>query len=205
MLRFINGDYTWDNKITTPPGLYFISILTRLYNTVQQARLINVLFNLATFLLLRLQINRYEAFSLALFPVSFFCSNLYYTDSGSTFFVLLMLRLGSMKRYYSSALAGMMAILFRQTNVIWVAFGAGCSLIQIIENLQSKQKQKSVLQKKASKLTWSALSTTSSIYLHTMYNKFWYIFKKLLPFAFTISLFVAFVIKNGSIALGNRY
>lgn len=98
------------------------------------------------------------------FPINFFFSFLYYTDSGATFFVLLSYWLASrvslvvlpsspfsflpsaivccryidgrlivLKPYLHCCQAAAVAILFRQTNIIWLLFVAGNIVIGIVE------------------------------------------------------------------------
>jgi alpha-1,2-glucosyltransferase len=74
-----------------------------------------------------------KALLMAIFPPLFFFSFLFYTDVGSTFFVLLMYYLSLRSRHSWAALAGLFAFLFRQTNVVWVAFTLGCSVIERFE------------------------------------------------------------------------
>lgn len=55
----------------------------------------------------------------------YFFNFLYYTDAGSTFFILFTYLMTLYGCHKASALLGICAILFRQTNIIWVAFCAG--------------------------------------------------------------------------------
>ena len=201
MQRFSAHDYTWDNKITTPPGLYFFSILVGLIGSIQQARIINILFNLGTFTILRISESPVKAWSVALFPVSFFFSFLYYTDSGSTFFVLTCIELAKSNLYWLSAFSGIVSMLFRQSNVIWIAFAAGCSVLTIITNLQNK-KDKALMLDKASNLTIEKFNCTIRIIVRTLRLNFKYILGKTLPFLLAIGLFLLFILWNGSIVLG---
>lgn len=63
--------------------------------------------------------------ALGTFPVLYFFTFLYYTDPGSVFFVLIMYLFCTNNNYFTSAIFGGLAILFRQTNIIWVVFCAG--------------------------------------------------------------------------------
>jgi alpha-1,2-glucosyltransferase len=78
-----------------------------------------------------------HAAALWLYPPSFFFTFLFYTDPGSTFFVLLSYLLAQPSqssssklnsrslpfyRLIGSAAAGCVAVLFRQTNAVWCAF-----------------------------------------------------------------------------------
>ena len=65
------------------------------------------------------------ATTVAILPVLFFFTFLYYTDTGSTFCVLLTYLLSLHGNQVLAAMAGVLAIMFRQTNVVWVAFVAG--------------------------------------------------------------------------------
>lgn len=148
--RYCRGDFwTWDPKLTTPPGLYlFAAGLVQLLQLVAplfglqtkglgdvvcslaSLRAWNLLFSIGTFwtihsILLELRRQRQaaaqkadkklengvqasnsylEAFAIILFPVSFFFHFLYYTDSGSTLFVLLAYLWMLERRYWKSAI-----------------------------------------------------------------------------------------------------
>ncbi|CAG01173.1 unnamed protein product [Tetraodon nigroviridis] len=66
-----------------------------------------------------------SALSLSTFPVLYFFTFLYYTDSGSTFFILFAYLMTLYGCHKTSAFLGGCSVLFRQTNIIWVAFCAG--------------------------------------------------------------------------------
>ncbi len=84
------------------------------------------------------------AVALAHLPLHWFYTYLYYTDVGSTLFLLLCLLAaapistsgggGTSKGRFAaaalSALSGGMAVLFRQTNAVWVAFVIGAVLVR---------------------------------------------------------------------------
>jgi alpha-1,2-glucosyltransferase len=78
------------------------------------------------------------ALLLYLFPIHFFFQFVYYTDVGSVFVVILMYYLSCKSWNLSSALVGAVAILFRQTNVIWVAFAIGTKSLEILGENQDK-------------------------------------------------------------------
>ena len=116
----------WDSKITTPPGLYLASLLlleplTWIFDVPSVyipslLRLINALFGLATIAVFQRIIKQVHpslsvssdtwlnAIVASCFPVAFFFYFLYYTDSGSTFFVLLAYWLSLRKFFASSAI-----------------------------------------------------------------------------------------------------
>ncbi len=74
---------------------------------------------------------------IAQFPLIFFFSLLFYTDLGSLFFVLLTYYLALRRFYKLSALSGVVAMLFRQTNVIWICFTLGISVIYELKLIYS--------------------------------------------------------------------
>ncbi|EUC32163.1 glycosyltransferase family 59 protein [Bipolaris zeicola 26-R-13] len=109
--KYCEGDYSWDPKITTPPGLYLVSKLfnpllgcetrfLRMQNTVALCAILPM-----SYLILRilracnnpskpstkdstLFTDVHSAVNIALFPPLFFFSGLYYTDVMSTLVVL---------------------------------------------------------------------------------------------------------------------
>ena len=141
----------WDDKITTLPGLYIVTV--GILNPISQwtgemfcdpihLRAINVVMSSLICLILQrvtFQIHGNKHFfdgsksllssiNLTFFPLLYFFNFLYYTDVGSTFMVLLMYCLHLDRRDWFAACIGVLAVLFRQTNIIWVAFVAVQSL-----------------------------------------------------------------------------
>lgn len=153
--RYCEGQLTtWDPKITTLPGLYLFAAgalsTTRLSCSPQALRLMNVLFGMGSVALLQRLLSRRmsdekasaHALVIALYPVHFFYSFLFYTDVGSVFWVLLThhLATGERKRSLPSrgrlvlaALAGAVAVLFRQTNAVWLLFSFGTAALQELQ------------------------------------------------------------------------
>lgn len=65
-----------------------------------------------------------SAVNIGFFPLLYFFSIVYYTDVGSTFMVLLMYCLHLDKNDWFASFIGALAVLFRQTNIVWVFFVA---------------------------------------------------------------------------------
>ncbi len=80
--------------------------------------------------------------SISLFPINHFFQYLYYTDTGSTFFILFAYYNQLKENCKLSALFCAIAVLYRQTNVVWVVFFTIQLVLLNIENLV-KQKTKS--------------------------------------------------------------
>ena len=115
-------------------------------------RAVNLLFAMMTvclsfLLLLRLQPRTatvrhllLKTLEMTLHPLLFFFFFLFYTDAGSTFFVLLLLHLALSQQnsgrdggHVPAALAGAVAVLFRQTNVVWVLFVLATAVLRWFE------------------------------------------------------------------------
>ncbi|KAI1334435.1 DIE2/ALG10 family-domain-containing protein [Xylariaceae sp. FL0016] len=164
--------YHWDDKITTPPGLYVLTILFskvtqhftdishfgdrskwRYACSAENLRFFNA--NVAAYcaiaaLVCRARLEqptlntrgprRYSSWAIgtglnvALFPVLFFFSGLYYTDPISTFVVLLaytnhLSRLAkettSLRNDLYTLFLGLLTLFMRQTNIFWVVIYMG--------------------------------------------------------------------------------
>lgn len=75
-----------------------------------------------------------ESAVLATFPLLFFYNMLFYTDLGSTCFVLLSCSLTMQGHRAWGALAGLIAVTFRQTNIVWVGWAAA---VRLLDDLQA--------------------------------------------------------------------
>lgn len=144
------------------------------------------------------------ALTVSLFPILYFFTFLYYTDSGSTFFVLLAYLLHQHGLHLTSAGAGGASILFRQTNVIWVAFLAGLSCIEILRNFtedtkDSRKDDFHMLKASLARLR-SVLKHDRGVLKRLLVN----ILTQVVPYVFVMLGFVAFVFMNGSIVVGAK-
>ncbi|OAD74167.1 glycosyltransferase family 59 protein [Phycomyces blakesleeanus NRRL 1555(-)] len=193
--RYCMGDYaSWDPKLTTPPGLYIISrgfsILSTAVGvdgcTPSALRMTNIFFSLGLLFVIDSLIgclhptspairSRY-ALALVWFPVLFFFNGLYYTDTGSTFFVLLSYLLVNKRHYWAAGTAGIVSVTFRQTNIIWVLFFMVLVIIQTLEDASKKSKE------------------TTAVYNPTFSN----------VTQFALTGFAGFLVWNGGIVLGDR-
>ncbi|XP_076068657.1 alpha-1,2-glucosyltransferase Alg10 [Oratosquilla oratoria] len=133
--------FEWDPKITTLPGLYLFSIglngpvsyvLGKELCDVFSLRVTNLFaaaFSLSALHKLLIYLHRERADSwklmlyavnLSLLPVLHWFSFFYYTDVLATLTVLCMWLLYLHSAHLTAALMGVVAILMRQTNVVWV-------------------------------------------------------------------------------------
>lgn len=182
-------------------------------------RSINILFGLGNLYVLyliahKLHYNRKNgdevaltALALATFPVLHFFSFLFYTDQAAVFFALASYYLTLSDRHLPAAFVGAAAIVFRQTNIMWVLFGAGIVKGKVL--LQWLQLEKKEQGKKAE--DWTVLSSTCLLIGRSL----WYNPKHFIGLAVEILCkiwayilvalgFAAFVIINQGIVVGDR-
>ncbi|KAK9195826.1 hypothetical protein WN943_003952 [Citrus x changshan-huyou] len=184
--QYCKGNFkSWDPMITTPPGLYYLSLayvaslfpgmltvkavsffdvcstaVLRSTNGVLAVLCSIILYEIITYLRPALDDRKatLQAVVLALYPLHWFFSFLYYTDVASLTAVLAMYLACLKKKYLFSALVrftcrfgfpkvvvilhqsspylhlaklGAFAVLIRQTNIIWMIFVACIGVINI--------------------------------------------------------------------------
>ncbi|KAG7964786.1 hypothetical protein I3843_09G188300 [Carya illinoinensis] len=156
--QYCKGNFrSWDPMITTPPGLYYISLahvaslfpgtflvqaapsfsevcttaILRSVNGVLAALCSIIVYEITTHLRPTLSERKATIYAvvLALYPLHWFFSFLYYTDVASVTAVLAMHLACLKKRYWFSALLGALAVVIRQTNIIWMLFVACAGLM----------------------------------------------------------------------------
>lgn len=151
------------------------------------------------------------ALALATFPVLYFFSFLYYTDPAAIFFALLTYHLTLSASHLSAAAVGIAAIICRQTNVMWVVFGTGLTTGKIlVQWLQLDKKQGGARGDKRLS-DWSVLSKTLSLvgrsFRHNpkeLVHLGVDVCKSVWSYALVGMAFVAFVIVNEGIVVGDR-
>ncbi|XP_069971398.1 dol-P-Glc:Glc(2)Man(9)GlcNAc(2)-PP-Dol alpha-1,2-glucosyltransferase [Penaeus vannamei] len=220
--KYCQGNFEeWDPKITTLPGLYLFSIglngpvakvLGRDLCDVFSLRITNLVataFLLSTIhkLLVYLHGNKVDnwklilsAVNLSLLPVLYWFTFLYYTDVLSTLVVMVMILLHLHQAPTMAAAMGVVAVMMRQTNVIWVGFL--CVLIasdtlgaRVLKGpINTLSDVKSVLRKL--KKTATKPYRLAEVLADVVVDSFCYV---LVLIAFSV-----FVSYNGSIVLGDR-
>jgi len=147
--KYCNGTFdSWDPKITTLPGLYLFSsgvLGCCVKCSVFNLRMVNYLFAMGNFYVIYQLVRKiqgyassaaaFTAFALCHFPVLHFFTFFYYTDPGSTFMVLLMYLLSLHESHVMAALVGHVAVIFRQTNIVWVFFTAMVAASDVVFDL----------------------------------------------------------------------
>lgn len=146
-LAFCNRNFTyWHPKITTLPGLYFITstVIGSYFDcNIYNLRFINLVAS-AINLFLFASILKYvyggndfkiilQALNLTLLPPLYFFSHMYYTDTLSVTFLLAFSRLSLVNKYKLPILiCGFLSVIMRQTNIVWIAMVLGHKIIDLL-------------------------------------------------------------------------
>lgn len=187
----------WDNKITTPPGLYLLGtayhhILQLFglpdscgYTALRSLNLVGGVLALPAVLSLVPTTNFWKINVVSL-PLLYTYYFLFYTDVWLTVLVALsittVIKYPSFKGALLSNLAGFLSLWFRQTNIIWIAFAA-CILVE----RRKKQSKKGVIGE-VTAFTTQLLSDWSLM----------------VPYILSALLFAAFIKINGGITFGDK-
>ncbi|KAM2983662.1 hypothetical protein FF2_009557 [Malus domestica] len=158
--QYCNGNFrSWDPMITTPPGLYYLSLahvaylfpgmlvvkaatsfsegcsttILRSFNGVLAVFCSVIVYDIIIHLRPALDERKATLYAvvLAIYPLHWFFSFLYYTDVASLAAVLAMHLACLKKKYWFSALLGSVAVVIRQTNIIWMLFVCCSEVINI--------------------------------------------------------------------------
>lgn len=190
----------WDNKITTPPGLYLLGLvyaksleavtgvydLCRDYNVLRSLNLLGGIIVLPIVLrnFKRSNTRQYWTVNIISQPLLFTYYFLFYTDVWSTILVVMSLSLINTRAHQwpiLSSIIGFASLWMRQTNIAWVAFIAVVYIDRQIYRVQSIFDRVQSFIGRSLK-NWSALS----------------------GYAVNFILFTAFLKYNGGITFGDK-
>ncbi|KEY68113.1 hypothetical protein S7711_05522 [Stachybotrys chartarum IBT 7711] len=265
--KYCQGSFEeWDDKITTPPGLYILSIILpgivrkgqdgSIGCDVGSLRAVNVAgLLLLTYLVLlcrqqiearlhdrvppgqapiRSQYAAHTALNIALFPLLFFFSGLYYTDVLSTVAVVAaflnhLSRLGhettDLASDLTTILLGLVSLLMRQTNVFWtVVFLGGLEAVHAVKSLKPQPTERPVLKSPWEQLKFSAWRYSLGEVHDPPLNMVWpddmilaaisliiagvcnlgRVLRQIWPYLAVLMAFISFVAWNGSVVLGDK-
>ncbi|KAK4125854.1 glycosyltransferase family 59 protein [Parathielavia appendiculata] len=235
--------WDWDDKITTPPGLYLLSVayhklLMLAKCTTSSLRHNNLLATLVTALLAsqcrqliehrtaeregkegsgNLSFYSYHTgVNIALFPVIFFFSALYYTDVVSTVVVLAayrnhLLRLApqppSAANDFWTVILGVSALFMRQTNVFWVVvYMGGLEAVHVLRSAKlaaqgSLAKVHDPILRQSGLEDWLFCALTIAV---AALRNPCRILRQIWPHITILALFAGFVAWNGGVVLGDK-
>ncbi|KID97897.1 Alpha-1,2 glucosyltransferase alg-10, partial [Metarhizium majus ARSEF 297] len=266
--KYCEGKFLeWDDKITTPPGLYLFSILLqKTAATVKlpwafscdtsSLRITNVLglIVLASLTLLcrhEIESRLYEAhssarlkaiskyavhtaFNIALFPLLFFFTGLYYTDVISTAVVVggylnHLKRVGRDRSSFVSdlitVLLGTLALFMRQTNVFWtVVWMGGLEAVHALKTLRPQHVEQPFMTTLTDQVKFYAWRYSVGDVHDPPLNLAWpddmlftaislgiaalcnpiRVIRQIWPYMSVLAAFASFVAWNGSVVLGDK-
>ena len=130
------------------------------------------------------------ALVLSSFPLLYFYTFLYYTDMGSTFMVLMTYWLSLQDDHVTAAFSGTVSVVFRQTNIIWVAFIAATAILGKLKSDLSGSDENLF------SLVIQAIGTTLGRVKDVL--------KIGIPYLLVFIAFVIFLVKNNGIVVGDR-
>ncbi|KAL4069407.1 glycosyltransferase family 59 protein [Scleroderma citrinum] len=214
-LAYCKGEWsTWDSKITTPPGLYLLSVLLhrilicRCDLSTLRSTVTLTFLTLPLFLSQLLAFHQRrplppflsptaEAVVLSTFPLAWFYGFLYYTEVPSLVTVLGTIMFSMQNQHCIAAVLGLTSCFFRQTNVIWVLY-AFC--VSQLMRFRFKRGNASLYDPPA--LTAGVADFIKSII--SLPNALPELLPPLVPYMLVLALFGGFVFWNGGIVLGDR-
>ncbi|KAJ2172924.1 glucosyltransferase [Coemansia sp. RSA 2522] len=191
----------WDPKLTTPPGLYIVSLAVRTMGacTLDRLRAVNCVLGCILFwtvyALIRQNTRPFraaiKALTLCMLPTSFFFAHVYYTDIASLLCVLLAQLLSVHKRHVWAGVVGGAAVWMRQTNVVWVALVGGAAVERWMR--ENGVVSGGLVQSVGQLVQWmkSPRRWREAVWVAV-------------PYAFVVMAFGVFVRVNGGIVLGDK-
>ncbi|UNI13274.1 glucosyltransferase [Purpureocillium takamizusanense] len=266
--KYCEGKFReWDDKITTPPGLYLFSISLLQMTSwlgldgasrcdavslrVGNAAGLFALVYLALLCRREIEAQLYGAFSrslsrpysayalhtafnIALFPLLFFFSGLYYTDVLSTAVVVgaflnHLKRVAQDRSSFTSDLCtvaiGLLALLMRQTNVFWiVVFMGGLEAVHAVKTLRPERADQPFMTTLGDQIKYFAWRySVGDIHdlplRHAWHDDMLYtaislviaalcnplrIMRQVWPYVMVLVVFAVFVAWNGGVVLGDK-
>lgn len=210
--------FSWDNKITTPPGLYLLAfayaktvewtagvvgmdITPCNYTLLRSFNLVGGL--VAIPLIARKLKGSFCAANLASVPLLYTYYFLFYTDVWSTVLVLIALvfaetlPFGATGSAYAAGIVGFLSLWLRQTNIVWVGF----VLVALVERRREVQNSPNSAIRKRSDGQSIAVFVNEVVSFAFQLLKDWTI---VVPFALNAVIFVVFIKVNGGITFGDK-
>lgn len=213
VLAYCRGEWsTWDPKITTPPGLYVLSVLIhRIFGFAcslwtLRATVTLTLITLPLFLTQLLAFHQRrpsslcpttEAVVLSTFPLAWFYGFLYYTDVPSLISVLATMLFSTRSQHSLAAVFGVVSCFFRQTNIVWVLYAFCASQLPC---LHLKRGKKPLYDPPA--LTACPGDLVRSIF--SLFGKVPQLLPPFVPYMLVLAVFGGFVFWNGGVVLGDK-
>lgn len=168
-------------------------------------RAVHVLNNSTTYDLAKIILS---SLVILLLPPLFFFNSLYYTDAGSVLFTLLVYLFAQIEQHLLASLCGIISILFRQTNIVWVFYVACLTILRTFEehwNQQDRPENVSDKKREEQVVTENPRHTALGFCNHLPDRFLIYaLLKRCTPYAMVGLAFVIFIFLNNGIVLGDK-
>ncbi|KIM48319.1 glycosyltransferase family 59 protein [Hebeloma cylindrosporum] len=218
---YCRGEFsTWDPKITTPPGLYLLSlVLKRLFLVKCNVAMLRLTPAL-TLLALPIALTRLlcyhkrerpppsilspipEAIILSAFPIAWFFGFLYYTEVPSVLFVVLTVVASSQHKHWLAALLGLVSCTFRQTNIIWMLYAYASSQLMYLRFRRVSPGQALAMLHDPMSLTAGPGDMLQAVISAPRVLPA--ILPAFFPYTLVLAAFGTFIVWNGGIVLGDK-
>ncbi|KAG8947991.1 glucosyltransferase [Tulasnella sp. 419] len=222
---YCDGEWSsWDPKITTPPGLYVLSVIMKriimarcTIPTLRFTNIVLLLFLPIPISHLLAHVRRVnpprsllaptmESLVIASFPIVWFFAFLYYTELGSLLFVVSTIWAARKRSHLLAAVLGLISCTFRQTNIAWILYAFGSTSLYDLHWIH-RYKTESGNELKSRLHDPKARDATTTDVVKSVQSLIPLIPRVLsssLPYIMDAILFAAFVIWNGGIVLGDK-
>ncbi|EJD55635.1 glucosyltransferase, partial [Auricularia subglabra TFB-10046 SS5] len=216
---YCRGEWdVWDPKLTTPPGLYVLSVLlNKLFMmkcTLPMLRLTPLLSSMAlpsllTLLLASARRERtlnaathptFESVVVSAVPIAWFFGFLYYTEVPSLALVLACVVSAAKGRHALAALLGVLACTFRQTNIVWLLYAFAANRLSHLRFRRAPPGAATLHDPPSLDATPGDLIKT----LQSAFGVLPVLLEPIAPYAAVVAAFVGFVVWNGGIVLGDK-
>ncbi|KAI0052897.1 glycosyltransferase family 59 protein [Auriscalpium vulgare] len=219
---YCNGDWAyWDPKITTPPGLYFLSFVLKkavIFKCTLPTLRMTPLLTLVSlpFALTRLFCYHQrvrppaslfaptlDAVVGAFFPLVWFFGFLYYTEVPGLLSVVATFVAASQERHWLAGLLGLVSCTFRQTNVVWVLYAYASSQLMYLRFRRAALGAPPPAKlHDPPALAAGPADVPRSVW--SLVNVLPDILPAFVPYALVLLVFGGFVVWNGGIVLGDK-
>lgn len=147
-----------------------------------------------------------NAIAMLILPPFFFFNSLYYTDAGSVLFTLLVYLAHLNDRHMLAALFGVVAVFFRQTNIVWIFFVACLTILQTMDEYNQQQQVEDTKNQRSTPISEPIPPSRLLVSCNHQWDKRLIIplLKRCAPYAVVGALFVSFVVLNKGIVIGDK-
>lgn len=169
-----------------------------------------ILFTMNTFTTIDLAKIILTSLAITILPPLFFFNSLYYTDAGSLLFTLLGYLFSLNDHHWLASIFGIISILFRQTNIVWLFYSACLVILRTYKGHQTASTSKHHRRPSSASIDQTNVVDSNSSILTNLHcilldrSLIFKLIKNCLPYSIVGMSFIAFIIHNNGIVLGDK-